>query len=76
MVTVNVTTTTKQIAVQMKSQGPRGLQGPAGPSGAGLPDGGEAGQTLEKQSNTDLDVVWTDMSKRARKIARKYALIF
>jgi len=37
-----------------------GEQGPQGPPGQGVPDGGTTGQFLAKQSNDDGDAIWVD----------------
>ena len=38
--------------------GPPGQAGPPGPQGAGVPAGGNEGQTLRKRSNSDYDSEW------------------
>lgn len=45
-------------------QGPQGAQGPKGDTGAGVPNGGAAGQYLVKNSNTDQDTKWATPSPR------------
>ncbi|MCX5968903.1 MAG: hypothetical protein NTV57_14940 [Cyanobacteria bacterium] len=42
--------------------GPPGQAGPPGPQGAGVPAGGNEGQTLRKRSNSDYDSEWVQAS--------------
>ena len=49
-------------------QGPQGIQGPTGatgatgPAGPGVADGGTAGQVLVKNSGTDYDTAWAEVT--------------
>lgn len=46
-------------------KGPQGTQGPKGDkgdTGAGVPEGGTAGQVLKKKNGTDYDTEWGNLS--------------
>lgn len=45
-------------SINIQSSGKRGLPGPKGEDGIGVPTGGLAGQVLVKQSNQDNDTIW------------------
>jgi hypothetical protein len=46
--------------IEVGIQGPPGIQGAQGPSGEGMPPGGNAGDILSKNSDENYDLVWIE----------------
>lgn len=58
----NILIDTVTRAINIRMGGKRGLPGPKGEDGLGVPAGGLAGQVLIKQSDDDNDTVWGSIS--------------